>query len=381
MRLSDAGLAALKSHEGLRLEAYPDPGSKDGKPVTIGYGSTRRADGGEWQLGGRITEPEAAELLRRDVAGTEAAVSRLVRVPLTQAQFDALVSFVYNVGAGSFESSTLLRLLNAGDYAGAAAQFGRWVYNDGRVLPGLQRRRAAEAALFASGAAPVAGEAAAQAPQSASEAINPVPMQEIAPAPDFVPEQPPAPIVESQPTWERPTMAPFIAPAFSLLVQAIPELIRSFGSGGEVTERNAKAAEAVLQVAQTVTGAPNIQAAAEAVMSDPAARGAVTQALAAQHWFEATEAGGGGIAGARDLVSLVADIPPSKLPAMWITLAILPLVYAVVGAVLFLPGFSDEMKGTVIGVVLTGALGAIVAFWLGSSFGSSEKSRLMAGGR
>lgn len=99
-------------------------------------------------MGQTITQQQADDYLRRDVRQFERAVARQVRVPLTQGQFDALVSFAFNLGEGALAQSTLLRLLNAGDYAGAAAQFDRWNKAGGRVLPGLVRRRAAERALF-----------------------------------------------------------------------------------------------------------------------------------------------------------------------------------------------------------------------------------------
>lgn len=139
MHISEAGLALIRQSEGLRLRAYLCPA---GIP-TIGYGSTAGV-----KLGQTITAERAEELLREDVRQFEAAVSRLVKVPLTQGQFDALVSFAFNLGARSLEQSTLLRLLNVGDYSGAAAQFDRWVYASGKRLSGLVKRRAAERALF-----------------------------------------------------------------------------------------------------------------------------------------------------------------------------------------------------------------------------------------
>lgn len=148
MTLSPAGLRLIQSFEGCRLEAYPDPGNTNGKPITIGYGSTRKLDGTPWALGDTITQAQADELLRRDVSTAEQWVERLVAVPVTQAQFDALVSLCFNIGASAFERSTLLRLLNDGDIAGAAAQFDRWRLAGGRVLPGLVRRRAAERTMF-----------------------------------------------------------------------------------------------------------------------------------------------------------------------------------------------------------------------------------------
>lgn len=139
MQISKAGLDLIKQFEGLYLKAYRCPA---GVP-TIGYGHTAGV-----AMGQTITQQQADDYLRRDVRQFERAVSRLVRVPLTQGQFDALVSFAFNLGEGALAQSTLLRLLNAGDYAGAAAQFDRWNKAAGRVLPGLVRRRAAERALF-----------------------------------------------------------------------------------------------------------------------------------------------------------------------------------------------------------------------------------------
>ena len=139
MQISKAGLDLIKQFEGLYLKAYRCPA---GVP-TIGYGHTAGV-----AMGQTITQQQADDYLRRDVRQFERAVARLVTVPMTQGQFDALVSFAFNLGEGTLAQSTLLRLLNAGDYAGAAAQFDRWNKAGGRVLPGLVRRRAAERALF-----------------------------------------------------------------------------------------------------------------------------------------------------------------------------------------------------------------------------------------
>lgn len=141
MRISQHGLDLIKEFEGLRLSAYICPA---GVP-TIGYGTTAGV-----KVGQTITKERAEEMLRADVAAFERHVLRLVKVPLTQGQFDALVAFVYNVGAGAFEKSTMLRQLNAGLYADAARQFDRWNKAGGKVLAGLTRRRAAERALFES---------------------------------------------------------------------------------------------------------------------------------------------------------------------------------------------------------------------------------------
>lgn len=139
MRTSQQGLDLIKSFEGLRLSAYKCPADV----WTIGYGTTAGVKPGHV-----ITQERAEELLREDVAKVEAQVLRVIKVPLKQGQFDALVSFTYNLGAGNLASSTLARLLNAGDYMGAAAQFDRWNKAGGKVLKGLVSRRAAERAMF-----------------------------------------------------------------------------------------------------------------------------------------------------------------------------------------------------------------------------------------
>ncbi|KNC16744.1 lysozyme [Pseudomonas sp. RIT-PI-a] len=142
MKTSPKGIALIKSAEGLRLKAYPDPGT-GGLPWTIGYGSTSGVTRNMV-----ITEAQAEQMLAADLVRFERIVERLVRVPLNQGQFDALVSFTYNVGEGNFTKSTLLRKLNAGDTPGGAEQFSRWVNAGGKVLPGLVNRRAAERGLF-----------------------------------------------------------------------------------------------------------------------------------------------------------------------------------------------------------------------------------------
>lgn len=139
----ERGVSLIKSFEGLRLSAYPDPAT-GGEPVTIGYGHT-----GGVKMGTTITEAKATEYLRSDLRRFERAVAKLAP-KTTQGQFDALVSFAFNVGEGNLSSSTLLKLHNAGDYAGAKGQFARWNKAAGKVMAGLTRRRAAEAELYAS---------------------------------------------------------------------------------------------------------------------------------------------------------------------------------------------------------------------------------------
>lgn len=140
-RINAAGLALIKEFEGLQLEAYLCPA---GVP-TIGYGTTNGV-----HLGDQITEATATALLKEDLQRFEAAVSQAVQVPLTSNQFSALVCFAYNVGAEAFRTSTLLNVLNQGDYAAAAEELLRWNKAAGEVLPGLVRRRTAEQQLFLS---------------------------------------------------------------------------------------------------------------------------------------------------------------------------------------------------------------------------------------
>ena len=139
MKTSESGVELVKSHEGLRLKAYLCPAGV----WTIGYGHTRTA-----KQGMVITAEKAEDLLLEDLVEAESAVSSLVDVPLSQGQFDALVSFVFNLGSGNLKASTLRRKLNACDYSGAAVEFGRWVYSSGKKLGGLIKRRAEERALF-----------------------------------------------------------------------------------------------------------------------------------------------------------------------------------------------------------------------------------------
>lgn len=142
MRTSQRGLSLIKSFEGLRLLAYEDAVGI----WTIGYGTTRGVTAGM-----SISQEQAEWMLHNDVLRFEPEVERLVQVPLNANQWDALISFTYNLGAGNLASSTLLRLLNAGDYAGAADQFPRWIKAGGQVLNGLVRRREAERVLFLQG--------------------------------------------------------------------------------------------------------------------------------------------------------------------------------------------------------------------------------------
>lgn len=149
-RVGAAGIALMHKWEGCarklpdgRYKAYPDPGSADGKPWTIGWGSTGLGIGPDtiW------TQQQCDDRFENDIIAYADEVSNAIGdAPTTQNQFDALVSFHYNTGAIS--KATLTKRHKAGDTAGAIAEFGRWVRNDGRVMKGLVNRRADEAALY-----------------------------------------------------------------------------------------------------------------------------------------------------------------------------------------------------------------------------------------
>lgn len=139
MHISEEGLELIRKHEGLRLKAYKCPAGV----WTIGYGSTRGVTEGM-----EITQEQADERLRQDIAVAEKCIAASVKVTLTQEQHDALCSFIFNLGCGAFGKSTLLRKINQGDDVGAAAEFAKWVNAGGKRLAGLVARRKDEADLF-----------------------------------------------------------------------------------------------------------------------------------------------------------------------------------------------------------------------------------------
>jgi lysozyme len=142
--ISKTGLDVIKRFEGFSPTVYICPA---GYP-TIGYGHLVKPHERERFARG-ITAEQAESLLRQDVQTAEHAVLRLITVPLTDGQFDALVSFTFNLGAGALQRSTLRRNINRGDHAAVPAEFRKWVWAGGRKLEGLVRRREVEATLYA----------------------------------------------------------------------------------------------------------------------------------------------------------------------------------------------------------------------------------------
>lgn len=141
MIISQAGIDHIKSFESCRLKAYLCPANV----WTIGYGHTAGVKPGD-----QISQMQAERYLKADLVSVEQDVQKIVRVPLTQGQFDALVSFAFNCGTRALSTSTLLRKLNQCDYDGAAQEFSRWVYANGKRLGGLERRRGLEKRMFES---------------------------------------------------------------------------------------------------------------------------------------------------------------------------------------------------------------------------------------
>lgn len=142
--LSDNGMKLLEHFEGLRLEAYLDSASI----ATIGFGSIKYPNGNKVKLGDKITKDQAKEYKLHDLKEFESTVNTSVKVPLTQNQYDALVSLSYNIGSNAFKNSTLLKKLNSGDYKGAADQFLVWNKVNSKKVQGLVNRREAERNLF-----------------------------------------------------------------------------------------------------------------------------------------------------------------------------------------------------------------------------------------
>lgn len=141
MKTSNNGIGFIRSHEGCKLAAYLDGGGV----WTIGVGHTKGVEKGQ-----TITQEQADKFLADDLAPVESCINGHVTAQLNQNQFDALASFVFNVGEAAFTGSTLLKKLNAGDYTGAANEFPKWDHDNGVVVQGLLNRRLDEQALFLS---------------------------------------------------------------------------------------------------------------------------------------------------------------------------------------------------------------------------------------
>jgi lysozyme len=336
MKISPHGIEAIKRHEGLRLQAYLDSAGV----ATVGVGHTAGV-----KMGDVISVEQADQFLREDLAWVEAAIRNHVKVPLTQNQYDALCSLIFNIGAGGFQESTLLRKLNAGDYAGAADEFPRWnkatVQGSLTVIPGLSTRRTAERALFLNGAQ----------------------------------DTPPAPAPKEKTTMPIPAI---IAALLPTLIEQIPKLGKLFGSGSEVAERNVAAATTVMEIVQTATGAANAQAAVEAIVANPAVREQATQAVEAQ-WFQLHQAAEASTEKAREFSVTYAQTHNVRTVLGNLTflevLSLLLVVSTLAGgmSVLLWGGIDAQLKGAVVTLMLIGGYTSVTNFWYGSSLGSKKK--------
>ena len=173
-------------------------------------------------------------------------------------------------------------------------------------------------------------------------------------------------------------MAPFIAAAIPALIQAAPSLIRIFGNG-EQADKNAKAAEAVAQIARDVTGSDTTEAAVQAIQDSPTMQQTFSTAIE-EKWYQITgEAGGGGIAGARQFDRETQQGKPWLSPALWVAAALIPLVYIVVCGVMFGADWTIEIRAMVVSSIISLVLGSITGFFLGTSYGSQQKTQMLAG--
>ena len=320
----------IKQHEGLRLKAYPDPGS-GGDPWTIGYG---RAHG--VKRGDTCTKEQAEHWLDEDMLNASMTVERFVKVPLTNSQKDALVSLVFNIGEGAFQKSTLLRLLNMGDYIGAASQFDRWIHASGNVMPGLVRRRKEEKALF---------------------------------------------LKDSEVFPQEPEMLPL---AGTILVNALPGLIASLPEIAnifkkpDVAERNVEAVTKVGAILMQATGATNMQEAVERVQADPATAKEANEALRMNR------------ADILDLIERMAKLDEDSVQAArefsmtdkpvykrWLFVHIVSLLFVILGggAAIFVLATSVDPTERVMALqtLLIVGFASVAGFWLGSSRSSQMK--------
>jgi lysozyme len=337
-----AGLSLIRQAEGLRLRAYLCPANV----WTIGIGTTVYPDGRKVRSGDKCTAQQADSYLAHDLQEFEQAVAAMVTVPVTSNQFSALVSLAYNIGISALRGSTLLRLLNAGDYAGAANQLRRWNRGGGRVLPGLVTRRAAERDLFLT-------------PDSA-------PLQAVG-----------LMAATDTSTKESTPVLPVLGALLPTIIGMIPQLTKVFTDGTSVTDRNIVVAQKVGELIVDATQATNLQDAVETMQRDPDALQAATSAVQSQ-LYDLVEAGGGGIAGARAF-SASSDGKFFYSPAFWVTVLLMPLLYGTVWVALTSEsGFSNEVRAAIASAVVTGILGAVVGFWLGSSFTTSRSRGLGA---
>ena len=335
----------IKVREGLRLKAY-----RDSVGVwTIGWGHTRNVKPGDV-----CTEAQAEAWLVEDMADAYRVVDNSVHVPLTPAQRDALCSFVFNIGPGvkkhkdgfvtlkNGKPSTMLSLLNQGNYRAAAGQFDRWVYAGGVALAGLVARRKEEKALFLTGTG-----------------INPEPIPAL-------PEEKP--------------MAPFLLAAIPALIEALPDFARMF-QNKDVAERNVEAVVKATDIIMQSVGATNVQEAVEKVQADPEVAAAANDALRLN------------TADLMDIFERVAKMDEASIAAarvfatndepVWgqwhyvhLLSTLLVLLGGIVAVVVIFNSDDATERAMALQTLLLVGFVSVVGFWLGSSRSSQMKDML-----
>lgn len=340
--INAAGAALLTKSEGIRLTAYACPA---GVP-SIGRGHTHGITREMVRDGHTITVEQERTLFVEDMVRWERDVRACLKRQPNDNQLAAFICLAYNIGITGFRGSTVVREYERGNDNAAAAAFALWnkatINGEKVVMRGLVVRRAEEAALFL---APVTG-------------VDPVP-QEVEP-----------PTQHTQPTTEsKPVMAPFLLAAIPALLDAVPKLVGLFGSGSDTSQRNLKAVEAVVEIAKVATGASNEQDLVERLQKDPAAAGMVREAVEA-NWYALTEVGGGVVEARKADAAVVATgRSPFASPSLLIALTLLPLVYAIVGAVVGLWGqaFSDDVRSAIANGVIGLILGGLIGYYYGQT--------------
>lgn len=187
----------------------------------------------------------------------------------------------------------------------------------------------------------------------------------------------PPPAAPAQETPKEPEMLQaFALAALPTLFAEVPKLLKKFGDGTSVAERNSAAVQVALDVATAAVGARNEQELVEIIKTDPVAAQTIRNAID-ENWGRIDEIGGGVVA-AREANIAQSAIDPKRNLALWISLALMPLLYITVGAVLFDDGWTSDVKAMVVASIVSGLLGALTGYWLGTSFSSARKDDRMA---
>lgn len=316
----------VKKWEALRLTAYPDTGGV----WTIGYGHT----GSVVVKGMKITQEMALELLDGDLKEARDGVAKYITTPLTPPMHAALVSFTFNCGVEALRTSTLRKRVNAQDWSGAGEQFMRWVRDNGVVVQGLVNRRKEERAIF----------------------LSELPGTKLK---------------------EKAMLPEILLPLLKSISGNLPELARTL-SQPNVSERNVEALAKVADIIVQTTETPNLQAAAEKVQSMPAVADVVDETLRMSR------------AEIMDVIELTnkmeqeniqlarefnkgEDVLFGNIKFVHLLSAFLIVFSGIGGVLVMLGNFSDELKGSVVTLMLIGGWTQVQNYWLGSSSASRSK--------